>query len=349
MPEEDTNYTAKEGLLILIKDYLEKQEKLEVFNDYDSVMKESRQHCHEKVARLEDPLKIVAGQLFEIADQALFLFFVLKWKIYYLAEALKHAVATANPMSLANNARSLVEHIATFSSVGQKIAKLISDLEGQQSEKKIVGALEVTQSYVQRTYYGTGSRKSDGGVAAVHINDSLRELKREVPNVNEHYDFLCEFVHPNYGSNQLVSSGELASGHLNPPEDYSRELLDRLRRICSICFIYLRNQVSGHSAGPLRLHALLELCFVRGANLSKVFAKKQPRPTGDGKSQESAYFFRKARTASEAVEMTYLLLQSEGFESTGPKKIGAVEGGFIYDVFPTQRGDIWFKIPIMNL
>ena len=48
----------------------------------------------------------------------------------------------------------------------------------------------------------------------------------------------------------------------------------------------------------------------------------------------------------EAVSMIYRYLEAEGIQIIGPKSIGAIEGGFIFDVFPTARGPIWFKDPM---
>ena len=346
MTEDPKAYTAKEGLMILIKGFLDTQQGSEPFGDYDATMKALRERHQESMAYVEEPLTGIANHLFEVSDQAHFVFQVLNWKIYYLAKGLGHAIETENPMTLAINARSLLEHIATCSSVGRRIQKLESDLDGQQSEKKILASLESMQSYLKRAYYGSSSGESDREVTVIHINDALRDLEKEISNARELYDSLSEFVHPNYGSNRLVSSGELASGHLKLSEELNRELLDRLRRICSYCFIYLKNNITGHFAGPLRLQAILELCFVRGVKLSTVFAKKQPKPTGDGKSKETAYFFPKARTAPEAMKLQNEFLKSEGLEVTGLKQSGGFKEDFIYDVYPTTIGNIWFKAPV---
>ncbi|MEZ5326650.1 MAG: hypothetical protein R3F19_16505 [Verrucomicrobiales bacterium] len=344
------DYTAKEGLMILVRDFRDRQQKFEYLNDYDAAMQNARERNLEKSAGLQEPLKSIAQKIFDICDQTHFFFHVLHWKIDYLAEGLEHALKVENPMSLANNARSLVEHIATFSTVGQRIAKLESDLEGQQSENKIVEALNGAQAYLRRAYYGRSPKLcSDGDDAAIHVNDSLRDLKKDIPNIDEIYDFLCEFVHPNYGSNQLISSGDLASGQLKPSEEFNREILDKLRGACSLSFIYLRENIRNHLLAPARLQGTLDLCFVRGAKLNNVFGKKSPKPVGDGKSKETAYFFPKARTAMEAIKLTYEFFASEGFERTGMKRIGSVEESFIYDVHETNKGDIWVKIPMSKV
>ncbi len=83
----------------------------------------------------------------------------------------------------------------------------------------------------------------------------------------------------------------------------------------------------------------------RGATVSNVFANRAAKPQGDGKSKETAFHFPRARTPQEAIGMIYEYLESEGI-TVSIKEIGAIEGGFIYDVFPTCAGRIWFKVPV---
>lgn len=350
MPENTHAYTAKEALVIFINHFLTRQEQIESNKDYDSAMEVTRERFRERVAQLQDPLKSIASQLFEVSDQAHFVFKVLRWKIYYLAQGLQHAVESENPMSLANNTRSLLEHIATISTLGQGIQKLESILAGQQSEKKITDAINDTLAHIQKTYYGVSPKSStQNQIAGIHVNDSLKDLKKEIENIDELYDFLCEFVHPNYGSNQLVSSGQLASGHLKPSEDYNRELLDQLRRICSYSFVYLEENLTGHFSAPARLQLFLELCFHPGAKLTTVFARRLPQPAGDGRTKESAYFFPKARNSMEAGKMTVQFFEVEGIELTGPKHIGGIENGFIFEKYSTNQGEVWVKMPMPTL
>jgi hypothetical protein len=348
--ESATDYTAKEALLILIGEFIQRQQAQSRFSDYDAVMQQMRSRHSERSSSLHPSLKKVADDLFAVSDNTFFIFHILNWKIYYLAEGIQRAVESANPVSLANNARALLEHIATFSALGQEIESLESNLYGQQSEDKILKAIATTQDHLKRVYYGQGTKSgATDSVSAIHINDSIKALKREILNADEIYGHLCEFVHPNYLSNQLVSSGTLSSGQLNTTEEANRRLLDELRRICSYCFIYLKGQTAGHLAGPIRLHSLLERAFSPGAKLNTIFGQRPPSVSGDGKSIETAYFFPKARTPMEAMQMTNEFLALKGLTLTGSRGIGSVQDGNIYDVYPTNAGDVWFKIPVLKM
>ena len=165
-------------------------------------------------------------------------------------------------------------------------------------------------------------------------------------DIEDVYDFLCEYVHPNYGSNALVSTGRLANGRLNPPEEFHRETLDRLRRYCSLCMEFLRERGIEHGSTFIKLQNLFDLCSAKGATVNNVFAIKRPVPDGDGKSKETAYFFRKARTAAEAIELSNEFIENEGY-NVKRRENGGLDGGVIYDVYDTDKGKIWFKMPII--
>ena len=343
------DYTAKEALELLLTDYREKRKDFSIFSEYDKSMTLMRDNYQEKVGKINSSLKPIANSLWEIADQSFFLLQVIEWKIDYLAEALLHAIRSKNPLSLANNARALVEHIASISGIGSEINILMNSLKGQQSEKAILKAIERTENYLHRAYYGTSSKKKTSNKnKSLHINDSLKKLSKEISNINEIYDFLCEYVHPNFGSNLLVSTGKLSSGKLNPPEDYHRETLDKLRRICSYCMIYLKDESLGHLSSPLRIQSLIELCLVRGAKIQNVFSEKKATPKGDGTSKETALYFPNVRTPQEAIKLTYDFFETNGYKLTGKKEIGGIENGFIYDVHVTNKGKVWVRIPMLT-
>lgn len=344
------NPTATEALVLLLNDFRERKKKFTAICDYDGSMKQMREKFNQQIETISNPLREVAKKLFEIADQSFFLIQVVEWKIDYLADALIHAIKSENPISLANNARALVEHVATLAGIGSEIDCLEESLKGQQSESKIQKALERATSNLRKAYYGKSPKMSEGkGDKAIHINDSLKILSKDVKNIEELYDFLCEYVHPNYGSNLLVSTGKLAGGSLKPPEEFHRETLDKLRRICSYCMIYLNDEVSGHLASPIRLQALIDRFFVRGVKLQNVFAIKEAKPKGDGKSKLTAYHFPKARTPQEAIQLTSQFLESEGYKLTGKKEVGGIEDGHIFDVHHTSKGKVWVKIPLMKI
>lgn len=207
-----------------------------------------------------------------------------------------------------------------------------------------------TENYIHRAYYGVNSKNPNKSTTkALHINDQIKVFSEEIQNINEKYDFLCEYVHPNFGSNALVSSGTISSGKLNPSEETNREHLDKIRSICSFCMLYLNDDALQHLSGPLRLKThFLDHFFKPGAKINNIFSTKTPHPIGDGRTKSTAFYFTKARSAAESVQLTYEYFNLEGY-IVFVKKIGDIDDKYFYDVFNTNKGEVWVKTPRINV
>jgi len=349
MADNQPDYNAAEAATILLKDYRERRQPFHGLDDYDKAMTHMRNTASAKIEKLDEPLKTIATRLFSTTDKGFFLFQVCEWKLDYLAEALIHAIDAKNPLALAINTRALVEHLAALVAIAEELEQLESSLRGQGQEKDINDALRKAEKFIHRGFYGKSPKlTNDKNEQALHVNDCLKALKKEVVDIEEVYDFLCEYAHPNHGSNILVSTGQLGSGRLNPPEEFHRETLECLRRYCSLSMLFLRKRGIQHASVFIRLQDLLELCFRRGAKVTNVFSIKAPKPEGDGKSRDTAFFFLKARTDMEAIKLGYEFLEKEGYK-VEKRENGGVTDGFIYDVYTTDKGTIWFKVPRMKL
>jgi hypothetical protein len=66
-------------------------------------------------------------------------------------------------------------------------------------------------------FYGQSPQRPGDHIKQFHINDFREALRKDYPDEASVYDTLCDFVHPNYGSNHLVSSGTLGTGTLDRP------------------------------------------------------------------------------------------------------------------------------------
>lgn len=349
MADNQPDYNVAEAATILLKEYRERRQAFQVFDDYDKAMSHMRNTALAKIEKLDEPLKTIATRLFSATDKSFFLFQVCECKLDYLAEALVHAVDAKNPLALANNTRALVEHLATLVAIVKELEQFENSLRGQGQEKAINNALGKVEKFIHRGFYGKSPKfTNDKDEQALHVNDCLKALKKEIADIEEVYDFLCEYVHPNHGSNLLVSTGQLGSGRLNPPEEFYRETLDRLRRYCSLCMLFLSEHGIQHSSVFIRLQDLLDLCFSRGAKVTNVFSIKAPKPEGDGKSRDTAFFFPKARTNMEAIELCYKFLEKESYKVQKRANCGVTDE-FIYDVYTTNKGTVWFKVPMMNV
>lgn len=79
------------------------------------------------------------------------------------------------------------------------------------------------------------------------------------------------------------------------------------------------------------------------------FSEIKPVVSGDGKSKETAFHFKKARTSQEAMKLSYQYLKEIGYKvNLTDKQNGGVEDGHAFDVWKTNVGTIWFKIPFFE-
>lgn len=349
MNETPQVFRAPEAATLLLGEYCEHRENFHMFEDFEAAMAAMQTSVDRNLDRTKEPLKAVAQRLFKISRDAFFLTQVCEWKITYIAQALLHAIETRNHLSLANNTRALVEHVAALVFVLDSLGRLRNSLQGQGSEKKINEIIEKTESILQRAYYGASPKGKEKEKAAPHIeSECLASFQKHVSDIRDVYDFLCEYVHPNHGSNLLVSTGQLGYGRLNPPSEFHQQTIDRICRYCSLTMLFLRDQAVSISANLVNLKDLVDRCFSAGAKITSVFTMKAALPDGDGLSRETAYVFPKARTTLEAMELTNQFFQESGIEVIGDKKNAGVSDGFVYDVYPTIRGDVWFKIPMVK-
>jgi hypothetical protein len=335
------------GVIKLLQQYRERREEFHRFDEYDAVMDTLRATTAAKIDKINEPLKSVATRLFTVTDKGFFLLAVCEWKIDAIADALIQTISANNSIALANNTRALIEHLGAFVAVAKELDSLALALKGQNTAQGINHLLDKTERFLHRGYYGKSPKVTkDKNEQALHVeSDCLAALKEEITDIYEVYDFLCEYVHPNYGSNALVSTGVLGAGRLNPPADFHRDTINRLLRYCALAMIFLKERGIVFAGVILRLQGLLDLCFVSQATIGNVFAKKAAKPRGDGTSKETAYFFPNARTKLEAMQLCYDFLANQGLQIQN-RHIGTIDGTSIYDVFVTDDGSIWFKLPL---
>jgi hypothetical protein len=336
--------------MLLFREYREHREQFRFLDDFEQAMSRMQGSVNRALEETRNPLKTIAQRLFDAAKNGFFLIQVCEWKIHYLADALLHAIESRNPLSLANNTRALIEHLAALVFVVQSLDQLRDSLDGQGNEDKINQAITKIEGILNRAYYGKSPKKTGKEEAAPHVeSECLAALEKQIPDVREIYDFLCEYVHPNHGSNLLVSTGQLGKGRLNPPPEFHRTTIEQICGYCSSAMLFLADATIHISATLMTIKDLVDRCSSKGATVGNVFARRGTIPEGDGQSKETAFFFPKARTAVEAIDMTRRYLKDSGIRLTGNRENVGVSEGFVYDVYPSSRGRLWFKIPIVTL
>ncbi len=337
-----------ENTLLLLNEFVSDTEKNDFFRDHDERFSGLREQVEKKASKLNPPLNVISKRLYSIADNTFFCIELFNYKFYLLAKAIIHSIETENPLSLANNTRSLLEQLAVFIFLINHVNQMLELLKNQGTLERINKIIAKPESILKRAYSGSGKNNSKSkDDEAIHVNAAIKELTKEIIDAQDAYDYLCEFVHPNYGSNFLVSSGELGKGKIETKGVSSKTVQSIVDCSYSI-FLFLNTKKIFNPIVTWSVNNLVELCFLKGAKITNVFSEKEPLPYGDGKTKETAFYFKKARTSQEAVKLQYKYLESLGYKVNLADRVnGGIEGESIFDKWSTNIGVFWFKTPFV--
>jgi AraC-like DNA-binding protein len=175
-----------------------------------------------------------------------------------------------------SNRQSLARICKTSGASGRTVEQLFHDETGMtfgkwRQQLRMMQAMRLL---------GEGAKVTHAALEAGYSTPSALEIPVRGSSGES---FVCQ--HRSHGRFQL------AGGRLNPPEEFHRGTLDKLRRCCSFCMLFLKERGIEHGSIFIKLQNLFELGSGRGATVNNVFAIKAPMPDGDGKSKETAYFF----------------------------------------------------------
>lgn len=86
---------------------------------------------------------------------------------------------------------------------------------------------------------------------------------------------------------------------------------------------------------------------MRNSQDSRTFSLPDPRWVGDGKSKDTAIFFPHAKSQLEHIMMQHAFVRASGIEVVGIRYSPAeADEGYVYDVWPTAQGKLWFKVVV---
>jgi hypothetical protein len=235
-----------------------------------------------------------------------------------------------------------MEHTASLAFQNQALEKAVSDIESKQLFGQVDRAIRKHRKIVDRIYYGGESGPKDA--KRLHTNDLLEALAKVDKRAASDYATLCEFVHPNYGSNLLVSSGKLSSGSIGIPSGSLTKELSLARGAIERCATLDWELVISGTGYLSKIENWITIASANGAKLSQLFSVRVGH-SGDGKSKDKAIFFKKARTHDEAMQAFYKYLEQQGIEFH-ERRIAAVEDGYLFDIVLTDKGPLWVKYQI---
>lgn len=170
----------------------------------------------------------IAIDLIIIKNQFLFNYRILQTKLIYLINSMINSLNQDNHLVFALCSRSLLEHAGTIAYIYKKTENTINKLKNQSDYQKIQDILNIQKNNQKKVFYGTRFFKDDYLKKAIHTEELIKDyLEKKFPNAGQIYGFLCDFVHPNYGSNLFVSSGDLGNGMIDPPIEEKKEIINQ--------------------------------------------------------------------------------------------------------------------------
>ncbi len=333
----------RQNVFQLLEDFLEKQPPLQCTEI--SIQKELQERAAQILAQEPELGKLAVG-LCQLKNQHLYLYYVLQTKLRYLVLSIVHAINTDNHLCLALCSRSLLEHAATLSLLVEQTGSVVEALTENDQYSAFRQELERLRSTYTKMFYGTRFFKHQGLVDIVRVGQLIKEqLSTEIKDVQAMYGFLCDFVHPNFGSNILVSTGELGDGVIDPPIEAKQDLVEQILVITGILVSYLQHKVLDFCSLGILIDDSLAKSLHDSSGLADIFQTRRAEYAGNGKSKETAVFFTNARTPFEHISMQNMLMKQLGLQVKGQRYSTGVEGEFIFDVYPTAEGQFWFKVP----
>jgi hypothetical protein len=288
--------------------------------------------------------KQTAERFGTVLERFLFVALVCRRKIDAIVELIHYAITTQNAVALAQGARSLVEHVAVQVAIADALHQLHEQLQGQTEGDRIHLALHRAETFFSRCYSGTSPKlEQEKSKQALHVNDCIKLLETKARGAADAYDFLCEFVHPNHGSNMLVSSSDLTLQVESIAIDMSRPEVHRMLEIVETT-LNACERFDTHVHSTIAVLGMYVARFSSPkAKISNIYAVRKISPTGDGKTKETAFFFANARDVLEHHEQWKTYVERRRI-SLYSRQVVAVESNCAYDLYESSVGQLWHRI-----
>lgn len=283
-----------------------------------------------------------------VVEKFFFISLVVKRKIDAFLSILVISVSHKNLITISQLARALLEHAATLAHLSDQLEKLHDQLQNQSDLKTIEAATRRAEQFVARVYYGKSPKlEPSKEKQAIHINDAIKSLQLWLSDAGKYYDFLTEYVHPNSGSNSLVSISGAEDTLLSIIGDIQRPDAKQIAKIIqellkSLSDIELRTYANAASIG-----LIINRAVEHNLKMENMFVTRQLDVIGDGLSKERPLQVPKARDAHESMQTIMNYFKKRGYEIYS-RIIGEVKESRdhveIVDVYETSRGRRWVLI-----
>jgi len=292
--------------------------------------------------------KTLLVRIERVVEKFFFISLVVKRKIDALLAMLVISVSHKNLITISQLARALLEHAATLAHLSDQLEKLHNQLQNQSDLKTVEAATRRAEQFVARAYHGKSPKlEPNKENQAIHINDAIKSLQLWLEDAGGYYDFLTEYVHPNSGSNSLISISGAEDILLSIIGDIQRPDAKQIAKIIqellkSLSAIELRIYANTASIG-LTINRAVE----HKLKTENMFVTRQLDVIGDGLSKERPLQVPKARDAHESMQTIMKYFQKRGYDIYS-QMIGEIKGSpdhvEVIDIYETSKGRRWVLI-----
>jgi hypothetical protein len=293
----------------------------------------------------------VAEKLIKVLTGASHISSVLALKIWLMLDAAVKSTEDDNPLALAVCSRNVIEISGSIKYLTDKIDASFEHLKKQKRIDKINIKLDQTIRDIDRIFYGSSffsEISTEEQHKPIHVNDLIKKIQKDMNGVENHYGFLCDFVHPNFGSNYFLIDGKLGEGRVVID---TKENADITSRILFILLNYA--EYFGEIENEL-IYVLVNIdmsiknCLDENATVNNIFQKVKSKYTGDGKTPATGIHFVRARTHAEHITLQLEFVNNLGIDRSTRRNDGFSDDNFLVESYLNGEERIWFKVPIAN-
>ncbi len=319
---------------------IEQKEKFAEFNDFDAHMEATRSRLPDR--ETATGAGEIAWLLYELARDHFFMMRVIGLKLAEIGRAYLSAKEEQNASVQVALGRAFIEHSASLAYQADSLAKAMREIPKKPEGHKLRESVTAYHRKVHDLFYGSGSDKA--GPNFVNVLTMIDYLEKKIDDISLRYGELSEYVHPNYGSNRLVSGGTLGTGYLSPSYlIYEPEcrVTDNTVEKCAAAVIDYQSEMS---RSLIELDSLVAIAATRTTKETQIFSIKSAAAV-DGQSRQTAITFPKARTHLEQIKAKAKFLEENRIVLFHRQILGFDEG-YLIEVNETSAGRIWFRFRV---
>ncbi|MGF9741436.1 hypothetical protein ABEX38_29140 [Priestia megaterium] len=304
-------------------------------------------------------IKDISEKLYELTKQALVLQEVFNLKFYYLYDALIYSINRENYLMLAENARALFEHIGTLAYLSIETEKISQNFKNTNDAENFLIDFSILINHYQILFYNTVSLqggklvdKEDNELLfsklfPTYISLSLSHHEEKV--LKNDFMFLSDFVHPNLGSNLLVTNGYLKKeSNIYISDEERSNIIEKLLASIHRLLEMSRDLEIRFIRAGLKIQDMYRISLNKHDSVEGLFSPliaskgKFKAVVGDGKTANTAINFPIARSIAEEIELCSIYIRQNDLEKRS-YKFEYIKGGWMYYSYRKRNQKVWFK------